>query len=82
MRDMDLQKFIQVNNNGQQVGFMKCGNLIIEIYDKEGVIWKLVLLIILLLMFMILMIYIKLLKLKIILLFKIKLLSLNLEKWY
>ena len=74
MRDMDLQKFIQVNNNGQQVGFMKCGNLIIEIYDKEGVIWKLVLLII--------MIYIKLLKLKIILLFKIKLLSLNLEKWY
>ena len=42
MRDMDLQKFIQVNNNRQQVGFMKCGNLIIEIYDKEGVIWKLV----------------------------------------
>ena len=30
----------KVNPNGQQVAFMQCGNLIVEIYDKEGAAMK------------------------------------------
>ena len=30
----------KVNPNGQQVAFMLCGNLIVEIYDKEGAAMK------------------------------------------
>ena len=30
----------KVNDNGQQVAFMQCGNLIVEIYDKEGAAMK------------------------------------------
>ena len=30
----------KVNPNGQQVALMQCGNLIVEIYDKEGAAMK------------------------------------------